>query len=350
MPGKPTGRIPEQPPNAGTTPRCAGCGRLHKEIHVNKHPINESLLAKIKVRLWSGHRAVNRAEFDGQNLPPKELLRGFEKPLLDIKHLRPLGALKKSLDRAFNNISVYCDIAEMSLIPPNRVDDALQIVDEAEAKVARLRNDLVTNLPFLFVEWEDKNPEWRDYLRANRPATREVERAIYLKKTLMPIPVASSSAPGLVSASIDSIQAGVVPQLFIEIAYRASQSLKRSFFDGKQTKEKARSSSLNELRAIEEKLADFVFFDGSVAPVLDQVRATLAGMPTKGPLSPLDIARVVMTLSNLSNPHTIAASAAGVSRALQAIESTDDDDDAVGDEVHMVIAPPAVTRGQSLLI
>lgn len=254
------------------------------------------VMVRSLISITTGTVAFDRAEAGdaAKDLPPSDLLSDGRKQVIDPKRLAPLFNCRRRVERLLARSG--SPFLGSMLVPEDQFDAIDAELTSIEVTFNEAVDALVKDLPVVYAEWENKHPEWRDFLRHNRMTGTQVRErcrfhvAAFRPESVETCPERSVSARDAVPAVLDDI-AG-------EAARLLDLCMGRSDVTQKVRK------AMDRLVA---KLYGFSMLDVRIAPSVEGFRETIQSLPLDGKIAGGNLAVLMALLRMMSDPDRMLA-------------------------------------------
>lgn len=250
-------------------------------------------LVALDIRVWGGAAAISREQDLPQvagALPPKELVADGDKYLVDPRVLRGLEALRQRAAAVLKGIGA--PLLGGRFIPDAKVDETLAALATIETDFSVAVDNIASDLPRHYAEWEAKHPAWAGLLRSARITPDQFRARCRFGAVVCKVASPHGAAAAGLAAAASSFDEDVCEEARTE----AARILKDSF-TGRTSP--AGQRALRPIKALGEKLAGLRFVGPRVGAMADAIAVLLASLPTQGNLADNEVAQVVQALEQI---------------------------------------------------
>ena len=233
-------------------------------------------LVALDIRVWGGAAAISREQDLPQvagALPPKELVADGDKYLVDPRVLRGLEALRQRAAAVLKGIGA--PLLGGRFIPDAKVDETLAALATIETDFSVAVDNIASDLPRHYAEWEAKHPAWAGLLRRARITPDQFRARCRFGAVVCKVASPHGAAAAGLAAAASSFDEDVCEEARTE----AARILKDSF-TGRTSP--AGQRALRPIKALGEKLAGLRFVGPRVGAMADAIAVLLASLPTQG--------------------------------------------------------------------
>lgn len=266
-------------------------------------PSGERLADKLAVvvldfRQWTGARVLEHEDFHlgvGGELPPENVIHDLgSKRICDPEHLKVFAMHKRRAERLLNNHGV--PFMGGMAIPLDKSKQVLSALNDIANDFNRARDEFIVDYDRKLEAWLVENNAFATQLRNAVMSKQDVEKRINARFFVFKVSQLKSE-DGAVD-SFSQSEASLGDTLLDEIAKEATALYLRSFVG----REWVFVKTLEKLRKWRERMLGLCFLNNRIKPVIDDVDAVLAMMPTSGRIEGELFYRLCTVVLYLSNP------------------------------------------------
>lgn len=237
--------------------------------------LDQLAILQIDFDIWSGQVKLDDPDIKlgiGGQIPPKELVDLGRKNVIDKAHLRPFNRIKTSARRLC--LSRGMPFMNGFAVPIDQVDDICNELNKIAVEMNDLKANFVAGYDNWVQEWEQKNPDYAEAIRAGKLSKTVVEKRIGFDFQVFQVnPVNDEQAKKL-----NGMASGLAEELLDEIIIEADGFYQKNL----KGKEECQTSTQKTLIRICEKVDGLSFLDSRFLSVVELLQKTINGYPSSG--------------------------------------------------------------------
>lgn len=237
--------------------------------------LEQLAILQIDFDIWSGQVKLNDPDLKlgvGGEIPPKQLVDLGRKNVIDKAHLKPFNRLKTSARR----LCLRHGMPFMNgfAVPLDRIDEISAGLEEVVNEMNDLKANFLANYDRWIGDWEQKNPDYAQAIRAGKLPKAVVERRIGFDYQVFQVtPVNEAHA-----LKLNGMANGLADELLNEIVDEAD-----SFFQSNlKGKEECQVTTQKTLKRLRDKVDGLSFLDSRFLSVVELLTKTINGYPSTG--------------------------------------------------------------------
>ncbi|MFC1337418.1 MAG: DUF3150 domain-containing protein [gamma proteobacterium symbiont of Clathrolucina costata] len=236
-------------------------------------PVNhleQLAILQIDFDIWSGQVKLDDPDLKlgvGGELPPKELVELGRKYVINKAHLKPFNRLKTKARRLC--LSRGMSFMNGFAVPIQTIDQISAELDKIADEMNDLKANFLANYDQWIDEWETKNPEYAQAIRAGALPKAVVTKRIGFDYQVFQV----NPVNEIQSKKLNTMAAGLAGELMSEIVDEAN-----SFFHSSlKGKESCQSNTQKTLKRICDKVDGLSFLDSRFLSVVELLNKTISG-------------------------------------------------------------------------
>ena len=290
-----------------------------------KNILDNIKLVVLDTDIWTGRRSLSETDLKmsaGKELPPASLATLGSKLVMDPEVLAVFQNLKKAAVRVL--LRVGTRFLGAYAIPVTKIDQVMEEVNAIEKEFNIKKQAFMDSYQASLDSWVAANPGWEIIIKNAAVASTDAAAKLKFATQVIEINPVAGQEQGL-EKEVNSL-AG---QLRQEIEVMAQMTWKQSF----QGKSEVTQKALRPLKAMVEKIEGLTFLERSLDDLVQGLRDSLTGLPSKGVIKGRHLAAACGILSVLGNIPEAA-------EAMEIGETTEDSEETIDS----AIVTPAVMQ------
>lgn len=241
-------------------------------------PVNhleQLAILQIDFDIWSGQVKLDDPDLKlgiGGELPPKELVDLGRKYVINKEHLRPFNRLKTHARRLC--LAYGMPFMNGFAVPLDKIDTISKDLDTVSTEMADLKAHFLVNYDKWIDDWERKNPDYAQAIRAGALPKAVVQKRIGFDYQVFQVNPVNEAQ----SKKLNTMAAGLAGELMDEIVMEANNF----FHSSLKGKESCQANTQKTLKRIRDKVDGLSFLDSSFLSVIDLLDKTIAGYAGAG--------------------------------------------------------------------
>lgn len=233
------------------------------------------ILVQLDVRSsdLSGKVARDR-DLPKEKMPPAHLVSAGVRHFCDPGLKQPFNTLKKAADRACSEVGV--PLLKGWAIPKEKAAALDKTLRELQVKYIAEADSLEHNLSDAYQEWEDKNPDWTELLRRDRPSPSEVRRRYRFRHLMYRLRPAADDLDDPLNEGLGVARGSLMEAILDDVAGQAEDILERVFAGKTQVSGRTAAT----IGVLATKLKSFALVDPLVTPVATMIAEVVAQLGT----------------------------------------------------------------------
>lgn len=227
-------------------------------------------ILQVDFDIWSGQTKLDDPDVKlgvGGELPPKEFASLGQKYLIDKEHLRPFHRLKTEARRLC--LAIGMPFMNGFAVPLDKVDGVCGELDKIADEMSNLKVDFLSSYPRYVNEWETKNPDYADAIRAGSLPLEVVDKRIGFDYQVFQVNPVNDAQ----SKKLNSMASGLSDVLMDEIIEEAN----KFFHSNLKGRETVGTATKKTLKRLLDKVEGLSFLDSRFLKVVELLNKTLDG-------------------------------------------------------------------------
>jgi len=232
--------------------------------------LDKLAILQIDFDIWSGQVKLDDPDLKlgvGGKLPPKDLVELGRKYVINKEHLKPFNRLKTKARRLC--LSRGMPFMNGFAVPIQTIDQISAELDKIADEMCDLKAFFLTNYNQWINEWETKNPEYAQAIRAGALSKAVVEKRIGFDYQVFQVNPINETQ----SKKLNSMASGLAGELMSEIVDEANNF----FHSSLKGKESCQLSTQKTLKRICDKVDGLSFLDSRFLSVVSLLNKTISG-------------------------------------------------------------------------
>ncbi|MEW8418067.1 MAG: DUF3150 domain-containing protein [Candidatus Thiodiazotropha endolucinida] len=236
-------------------------------------PVNhleQLAILQIDFDIWSGQVKLDDPDLKlgvGGELPPKELVDLGRKYVINKEHLRPFNRLKTKARRLC--LAHGMPFMNGFAVPLDKIDAISSDLDSIADEMNDLKTHFLAHYNQWIGEWEIKNPDYAQAIRAGALPKAVVEKRIGFDYQVFQV----NPVNEVQSNKLNTMAAGLADELMDEIVEEAN-----SFFHSSlKGKESCQANTQKTLKRLCDKVDGLSFLDSRFLSVVELLNKTISG-------------------------------------------------------------------------
>lgn len=241
-------------------------------------PVNhleQLAILQIDFDIWSGQVKLDDPDLKlgiGGELPPKELVDLGRKYVINKEHLRPFNRLKTHARRLC--LAYGMPFMNGFAVPLDKIDTISKDLDTVAAEMVDLKAHFLVNYDKWIDDWERKNPDYAQAIRAGALPKAVVQKRIGFDYQVFQVNPVNEAQ----SKKLNTMAAGLAGELMDEIVMEANNF----FHSSLKGKESCQANTQKTLKRIRDKVDGLSFLDSRFLSVVDLLDKAIAGYAGAG--------------------------------------------------------------------
>lgn len=282
--------------------------------------LDHVVLVQLDIRSSNlGGKVEREHDLKGLSLPPRAIISDGIRHFCDSRLNQPFNTIRKKAERVLSEagIALYKGYA-IPVEKAKEVDQALRTLASEYENEAILLERI---LPSKYKEWEEKQPEYVELLRRNRPSPTSIRSRYRFGHAMYRIKPASDDIDDPLNEGFTVAKGTLLDSLLEEISDKATAILEKHYTG----RDRLTRPVVDQVAALGEKIRSFSIIDPFAIPLSTEI-ATLLSQIGGGPYSFVDIFSVKSLLEKLSKPDEIRAFGQRAMRVQAEISGNSSDD------------------------